>query len=248
MHPSVKSPEFQESRLAPGLTQDAKLVSSFTNLEKQRAETGVYEVQVLDRSYLAHPQVFSPKYFTSTAMLSANFPFRKNERFLEVGCGIGVTSILAACTHGNRVVAVDLNPEAISVTRENAIKHGVSEQVDVRLGSVFDPIFSNEKFDTIYWDLPYVYGEEQASHSITLLQRSVCDPGYKHIEEFLAQAHRYVASDGRIIVGFGSNGDFNRFEALALKHNYNLKVIYQGFHPYRAGITYQLIELVCMTG
>jgi release factor glutamine methyltransferase len=231
------------SNFADCASNDDKLFSAFSNLQRSAVENGEYEVQVLNRSYLADSLVFSPKYFKSTEMLSAHFPFRTNERFLEIGCGIGVTSIIAACDYNNQVVSVDINPVAVALTSKNAARFSVQDKLEVRLGCVFEAIVTSEKFDTIYWDLPYVYSEQK---EISLLQRSVCDPGYCHIDEFLSQARQYLAKNGRIIVGFGSNGDYERFQALAALHHFAVHCLYQGFHPYREGISYQLFELVSL--
>jgi ribosomal protein L11 methyltransferase len=51
----------------------------------------------------------------------------------DVGCGTGILAI-AAAARGAQVVAVDIDPEAVDVTRENAHRNGVG--VDVRVGSV----------------------------------------------------------------------------------------------------------------
>jgi ribosomal protein L11 methyltransferase len=51
----------------------------------------------------------------------------------DVGCGSGVLAI-AAARRGAHVVAVDLDPDAVAVTRENAARNGV--EVDARHGGV----------------------------------------------------------------------------------------------------------------
>ena len=54
-------------------------------------------------------------------------------RVADVGCGSGILAI-AAASRGAAAVAVDIDPEAVDCTRENATRNGV--EVDVRLGSV----------------------------------------------------------------------------------------------------------------
>lgn len=76
------------------------------------------------------------------------------------------------------------------------------------------------------------------------MQIIVSDPGYEHINIFLKEARSHLNTNGRIIIGFGSNGDYERFEKLAGSYNYSLEKIYEGFNPYREGIKYQLIQLV----
>src|SRR5262245_59404859 len=78
------------------LTPEEKLASSFKNLELSAQDECEYEIQLFDRTFIASSQAFSPKYFTSTKMLTSHFPFKVHERFLEIGCGIGVTTVIAA--------------------------------------------------------------------------------------------------------------------------------------------------------
>jgi ribosomal protein L11 methyltransferase len=51
----------------------------------------------------------------------------------DIGCGTGILGI-AAARRGAEVVAVDLDPEAVTVTRENAARNGV--ELTVTTGSV----------------------------------------------------------------------------------------------------------------
>jgi SAM-dependent methyltransferase/uncharacterized protein YbaR (Trm112 family) len=73
-------------------------------------------------------------------------PERRCARFLEVGCGIGITTELAQKNFGGDAVGVDLSLAALRATarnRTNPFLHFVQ-------GSVFSLPFSPETFDTIY--------------------------------------------------------------------------------------------------
>jgi len=48
---------------------------------------------------------------------------------LDVGCGSGILSLVALSFGGARAVAVDVDPEAVAVTRENAERNGLSDKV-----------------------------------------------------------------------------------------------------------------------
>ncbi|WCO68313.1 50S ribosomal protein L11 methyltransferase [Iamia majanohamensis] len=63
------------------------------------------------------------------AMLAA----RPGVTVLDVGCGSGVLAVAAAALGAERVVAVDVDPVAIDVTRENAARNDVEAVVDARL-------------------------------------------------------------------------------------------------------------------
>jgi methylase of polypeptide subunit release factors len=74
-------------------------------------------------------------------------------RALDLGTGCGAVAILMAPT-ASEVVATDINPRAIEFARFNTGLNQV-ENVDVRLGSLFEPI-KDEKFDHIVSNPPFV--------------------------------------------------------------------------------------------
>ena len=50
---------------------------------------------------------------------------------LDVGCGSGILALIALRLGAGRAMAVDVDPEAVAVTRENAARNGLTERVDV---------------------------------------------------------------------------------------------------------------------
>src|SRR3972149_5827348 len=64
--------------------------------------------------------------------------FQAGERVLELGCGAGLATVLAAKA-GCRVVATDVVPEAVECARENAILNGVADRVEGRRGGRCGP-------------------------------------------------------------------------------------------------------------
>jgi ribosomal protein L11 methyltransferase len=52
---------------------------------------------------------------------------------IDYGCGSGILGIAALKLGAAHVTAVDLDPQALLATRDNAIRNGVSPNVDVRV-------------------------------------------------------------------------------------------------------------------
>ncbi|MCP5025508.1 MAG: 50S ribosomal protein L11 methyltransferase [Actinomycetia bacterium] len=50
---------------------------------------------------------------------------------LDVGCGSGVLSIAAALLGARQAVGIDIDPEAVAITNENAERNGVGDRVEV---------------------------------------------------------------------------------------------------------------------
>lgn len=57
---------------------------------------------------------------------------------IDVGCGSGILAIAAAKLGAARVLAVDIDPETIRVTGENAEANGVADQIEAAPGSLGD--------------------------------------------------------------------------------------------------------------
>lgn len=70
---------------------------------------------------------------------------------LDLGCGAGLVSVLAA-KQGARVLAADINPKALEAVKENAKAQGVA--IETRQTDLFASI--PEKFDYIYFNPPYL--------------------------------------------------------------------------------------------
>lgn len=52
-----------------------------------------------------------------------------NALVLDVGCGSGILALVALALGAGRAVAIDVDPEAVDVTRENAARNALSERV-----------------------------------------------------------------------------------------------------------------------
>jgi len=52
---------------------------------------------------------------------------------LDYGCGSGILAIAAVRLGARRAIAVDIDPQCLEVTRENARRNGVQDRIDVHL-------------------------------------------------------------------------------------------------------------------
>ncbi|MCT9003080.1 DUF7059 domain-containing protein [Microbacterium memoriense] len=75
-------------------------------------------------------------------------------RVLDVGTGCGIQA-LRALRHADRVVATDVSARALQFTRLNALLAGADGRIDVRLGSLFDPV-AGEQFERVVSNPPFV--------------------------------------------------------------------------------------------
>jgi len=87
------------------------------------------------------------------------------ERVLDLGCGAGTAALFLA-ERSKRVIATDINPRAIVMTRANAMLNGI-DNVDVRLGDMFAPV-AGETFDLVVSQPPFIAQPEGAADATYL--------------------------------------------------------------------------------
>jgi len=99
------------------------------------------------------PGVFFPHFTISTKLLMQFLETKnlENKSFLELGCGTGIISVLAAKKNA-RVVSSDINSSAIENAKLNAKKNGVE------IATYFSDLFVDlpqQQFDFIVINPPY---------------------------------------------------------------------------------------------
>ncbi len=76
-------------------------------------------------------------------------------RVLDVGCGSGILSLVALALGAETVRAVDVDPDAVAVTQENARRNGLSSRVHAdetpvgALGERYDTVLANIEAKTL---------------------------------------------------------------------------------------------------
>lgn len=81
------------------------------------------------------------------------------ERWIDVGCGSGLSSV-AAATLGANVLAIDLDPKCVETTELLALRFGVADRVTTQLRSVFDLGSLGREFDVVYsWGVLHHTGD-----------------------------------------------------------------------------------------
>jgi ribosomal protein L11 methyltransferase len=73
---------------------------------------------------------------------------RPGTRVLDLGCGSGILSIAAAKLGASRVLAPDIDPNAVRAARENAAANGVATVIEVRGGTI-EANAKGERFDVL---------------------------------------------------------------------------------------------------
>ncbi len=117
--------------------------SSTTNELEWKGRTGPFTVSLGEG-------VFHPTHTSRT--LAEALEIEPGDTVIDVGCGSGVLSFVAARLGAGRVIGSDLSAEAVEVARENAIRLGLQDTVEFRVGNLLDPV-RGEKANVIIGDV-----------------------------------------------------------------------------------------------
>ena len=101
-------------------------------------------------------RVFTPR-TTTEALVDAAIAHIDSQhlRVADVGTGSGVIGVsIAVAAPQVEVFATDINPEAVSLARENAERHGVADRMHVYEGDLLTPVPG--EVDLIVANLPYL--------------------------------------------------------------------------------------------
>ena len=91
--------------------------------------------------------------------LLENTVINEDDVVLDIGTGAGIQAIFAA-GKASKVVATDLNQDAVDDTAYNAKFHDLAHKIDTRQGDLFGPVNDDEKFDVIIFNIDYPFNEK----------------------------------------------------------------------------------------
>jgi len=148
-----------------------------------------------------------------TFLIADNISPGPGIRFLEVGVGTGLISILAA-RRGAEVFGTDINPRAVANARHNARKNGVS--AEFHCCDLFPDL--EGKFDMIAFNPPYLPAAEgkKDERMFTRWERTALfggKDGTEVIMRFLKGSRRYLSDAGVMYIISSSIGDPARFRS-----------------------------------
>jgi SAM-dependent methyltransferase len=94
--------------------------------------------------------VFHPTHTSRT--LAEALEIGPEDLVIDVGCGCGVLSFVAARLGARRVIGCDLSERAVEIARVNAARLGVQDRVEFRVGDLLKPV-RGEKATVIIGDV-----------------------------------------------------------------------------------------------
>lgn len=139
-----------------------------------KGRTGPFGIQV-------PPEVFTPS--RTSLILADALEIRPGDTVLDVGCGSGALSLVAARLGAARAVGCDSSPAAVRSARANARLLGLAAVTEFRAGHLLEPVRDLaadvviadvsgvvDQIDDGQWDMPMppVFARRDSSHVPTL--------------------------------------------------------------------------------
>lgn len=149
-------------------------------------------------------------------------------RVLDVGTGSGCIAISLAVNCSNaEVTAIELSAAALNIAKANAETHNVARRIRWLCGDLFDPLTTDEQFDLIASNPPYIAAAEieTLSADVRLHEpRSALDggpDGLDVIRRLIAGAPQHLVSQGRLLIEISGEQADAVTQLLALNGHYD---------------------------
>ncbi|MCC8377219.1 MAG: bifunctional peptide chain release factor N(5)-glutamine methyltransferase PrmC/tRNA (guanosine(46)-N7)-methyltransferase TrmB [Rickettsia endosymbiont of Graphium doson] len=186
-----------------------------------------------------------PEIASSTPIASSR---NDNFHILELGTGSGCISIsLLLELPNSQITATDISIDAIEIAKSNAIKHDVTDRLQIIHSDWFENL-KKQKFDLIVSNPPYISINEKPEMAIETInyEPSIAlfaeEDGllcYKIIAE---NAKKFLKQNGKIILEIGYK-QADQVSQIFLDHGYVIDNIHQDLQSHNRVIEISLIKL-----
>jgi methylase of polypeptide subunit release factors len=174
---------------------------------------------------LVLPEVFNPVLlhtgqFLARVLCTISLPPHATQ-VLDMGTGSRVGAVFAA-RRGVRVVAVDINPEAVRCARLNALLNRLEERIEVRHGDLMaglDPQ-GGDTFDLVLFNPPFYRGQPQ--HNLDFAWR-----GQDIFERFAAGLPGVLKPQGWALLIFSNHGEWDAARDALESHGLHIQPLQQ---------------------
>lgn len=204
----MPSKRFLKKLLFPVFSRAAKFY-----LSKER----IYKYDKIEIT--VKPGIFHPGLFFSTKILLDFLKTKKlsGTKFLELGCGSGIISILAIKS-GAIVTASDINQKAADNTKINSESNGVD--ITVVVSDLFDNIL-DQKFDWIVVNPPYYPKEAKNEEDFAWF----CGSDFQFFRKFFLQLKQFTKNDSNVIMILSEDCNIKKIKSIAIEHTFSLEEI-----------------------
>lgn len=129
---------------------------------------------------------------------------------VDIGTGSGILAItLALVLPAAQIIATDVSADAIEIARHNAHRHGVADRIEMRHGSLLEPLLDDHpplQADFVVSNPPYICDAEWQAvdtnvrdYEPTIALRAGAD-GLDYLRPLIAGAHQLMHPGGQLLL------------------------------------------------
>jgi release factor glutamine methyltransferase len=173
--------------------------------------------------YLGHrivvsPDVLAPVPFDLNLLSQAVLDeVKSSDSVLDLGTGSGVQAIMAA-TIAKRVLAVDVNQEAVRCARSNFRRNRLQGSIRVLQSDLFQ--HAKARYSLILFDPPFRWTVPRDAWEL-----GSADPSYRTLRVFFGECRSHLTSGGRVLLHFGTSADLAYLKHLIRANGFRRKQI-----------------------
>jgi len=150
-----------------------------------------------DYAFNVNENVYEPA--EDSFLFAENLSANRGDHVLDLGTGCGILGAVAAAKAA-RVVATDINPYAVRCARNNARLNHVLDKMLFVQGDLFAPLKTEEKFDLMLFNAPYLPAEYREGDS--WLERAWAGGAScrQVMDRFISESPTYMEPSGRVLL------------------------------------------------
>lgn len=181
-----------------------------------------------------HPNVFPPHLTSSTKILLdfINPLDLKEKRFLELGCGSGIISLVAAKKEA-KVIATDINETALEYLKLNALKNNL--EVDIVKSNLFEKL-EHHTFDCIIINPPY-YPKNAKN---TKEQAWFCGENFEYFENLFFQLPNFINENTFCYMIVSEDCEIETIKKIGVKNKLNFQLVLQKKSSFEKNYIFQI--------
>jgi release factor glutamine methyltransferase len=142
-------------------------------------------------------EVYEPA--EDTFLFAENLNVKKDEWVLDLGTGCGILGVLAAKI-ADFVLAVDLNPIAVSLAKQNSLLNDLRERMAFLQADLFSAFSDRTIFDLILFNAPYLPTESNERASWIGRSWAGGVDGRHVVDRFITKVPPHLKPGGRVLL------------------------------------------------
>lgn len=187
--------------------------------------SGTRLIRIAGFDLTINPTVYDPRYYRAPAYFAEFIGGLDlyHKIVADVGTGSGIQALAAARAGATKVVAIDINPNAVATAAANVRANGFDHRIVTVTSNLLSSIQPNQKFDVILSNPPFCEGP-----AWDIADRAWrAGPQYRDITPLFSQARKRLASDGVMYLILSSHTDLEFIAAVIRRTGFTVRIISQ---------------------